>query len=605
MKVNIQKFQTGGGFATFTPIVEQESSRSTSKSSQAADTNKSSSILDDETFKELIKGGLVNDVNSLVNDLIKLESGSTYPYVQSQNRSTALRMIAKVNEVKQNYKLWDDAVNKAKESGGYSEVAVDNNQMFTKDKNGKIKAISISDYARSEEKVKVLSVAELMQERQYNPQLANQNSIFGVANNSIGLSKILDQINKVISAFGSEETSETKIYSKDQVLKELGKYTGKKPTAEEAQSIKRLMDIVNTPGELYKVKTTDSSERRQTMKALNYIWHTLGDPAQKKLAATAALNGVSNPAEIILDMISTQTDEKHGFEITPESTKNVDGTSSTSGTSGGSVEATPFELFHNGKLGKQIIPWNDPSSGKTFNLTATGIAKLMTVEGKPIGPNTVSNILKTENGALVNSSKAFFGDKQISINDANKLVYDGELAMRVYAPVASNGGVDYYKLEELIKVEEEVSKNKELTIDQINDIYKEHGFSYVQVDGNKQYVLNDRFKPFLMFRAYGTDEMNVTKDNSKIKSLSSDEQKQISELLKNVWTASKVEAPVGHLWTSYFKGMVAIPYIENATAYSGAIAKTLTLPKVDLETARYEIEKSKGTQLNASSTSLW
>ena len=106
MKYNIQKLQ-GGGFATFTPIVNPAPSASnaeTSKSSQEAK-SQASSILDDDMFEKLIGDGLSNDVNSLVEDLIKLENSSPAPFMQQNNRATALRVIAKINEAKQNNAL--------------------------------------------------------------------------------------------------------------------------------------------------------------------------------------------------------------------------------------------------------------------------------------------------------------------------------------------------------------------------------------------------------------------------------------------------------------------------------------------------------------------
>ena len=106
MKVNIQKFQ-GGGFATFTPIIRTPTPRSANKSSEGSDDRqKNASILDDDIFKELLtKGGLTNEVNEFVEQIIKLEDSSFgLPYLDPTKRSTALRMIAQVNALKSNEK---------------------------------------------------------------------------------------------------------------------------------------------------------------------------------------------------------------------------------------------------------------------------------------------------------------------------------------------------------------------------------------------------------------------------------------------------------------------------------------------------------------------
>lgn len=102
--MRVKKFQ-GGGFATFTPIVNtMPTSTSTSSSKTETDTTKAStSILNDDVFKELLKGDfLVNDANNLVKELVALEAGSPTPYTQANTRSMALKMIGKINELKQN-----------------------------------------------------------------------------------------------------------------------------------------------------------------------------------------------------------------------------------------------------------------------------------------------------------------------------------------------------------------------------------------------------------------------------------------------------------------------------------------------------------------------
>jgi hypothetical protein len=106
MKVNIEKMQQGGGFATFTPIITSTPNQGATSKQTTTGTPASTSILDESTFKELLtKGGLVNDTNSLVSELIKMESVQQNPYTQSSNRSMSLRMIGKVNELRQSKEL--------------------------------------------------------------------------------------------------------------------------------------------------------------------------------------------------------------------------------------------------------------------------------------------------------------------------------------------------------------------------------------------------------------------------------------------------------------------------------------------------------------------
>jgi len=268
----IKRFQNGGGFATFTPIIRTAPQLPASKATSTTEGKSTSSLLDDKLYAELLKGGLTNDVNALVSQLIELEGSSELPFTNVNTRAASLRLIGKVNEIKQNKALWESAVSKADKSGGLDEVAVGTSgEVYIKDNKNKIKAISLQDYSENRESMKLLSVAELMNERNHNSQLTGQNNIFNVANNSIGLNKITEHIKELISAFGNETVADTKTYSRNQVLTELGKFAGKKPTVEEAEGVKKLMEIANTPGELYKVESQNSSERRQAMKGAKYI----------------------------------------------------------------------------------------------------------------------------------------------------------------------------------------------------------------------------------------------------------------------------------------------------------------------------------------------
>lgn len=64
MKVNIKKFQQGGGFATFTPYISAAAA-ATIQPTVADTSKKSETLADDDIFKEFLKeGGLPNDVDA-------------------------------------------------------------------------------------------------------------------------------------------------------------------------------------------------------------------------------------------------------------------------------------------------------------------------------------------------------------------------------------------------------------------------------------------------------------------------------------------------------------------------------------------------------------
>ncbi|MDA3856245.1 MAG: hypothetical protein PF569_08360 [Candidatus Woesearchaeota archaeon] len=105
MKVNINKYQNGGGFATFLPIIKGGNTP-TQKTSKRSTTSKKeeeeeAGIVDDKLYAELIKEGLRNDVDMFIDKLIEIES-SDLAYTDPQNRLRMQRLLEKdINNILQ------------------------------------------------------------------------------------------------------------------------------------------------------------------------------------------------------------------------------------------------------------------------------------------------------------------------------------------------------------------------------------------------------------------------------------------------------------------------------------------------------------------------
>jgi len=609
MKYNINKFQQGGGFATFTPIIEQQPVQATSSSSSSSKESKHtiSSMLDDDVFKDLMGKGLVNDVNGFVSELAKIEStnsGSMYPYAQSNNRAMSLRLVGKINELKQSKSAWDEAAKTATAAGGYGEVAVNNDMVYGKDAKGNVSAINVNEYDKHKDQYKLLSVAELLNERQYNPKLSGQNSIFDVANNAIGLDKIKTNLKDLIASLGTEDTHNENFYSKDQVK---GQYdilksqvSVKGPTKEQQSALESLNQIINTPGDHYKVITENSSERNHIDKALDYLWKTMDVHAQQKLKATAIVNGGKDPRDFILDMLITNTTAKTSSAISPE--KLPGATEEASAAAKGLANVSPFELLHNGKTGSAPMQWNDITTNKKMILHVTGAARLATEDGTPLGMTTFKNIMNSKNGSLVDMSKATFGDKIIGMKGANDIIYDGGTAAKVYMPANNDGTVNYNALKQFNEVQSEIEKHKnDWSPAIINDYYKRHGFGYVQVGNDFVVRENNNIKPFLIMYGYTAEGASEADNNSEVKALDSKEQDTVSDALKTVWKDNKVKAPTGwtDMTTTYYKGMIAVPYKRDASIYAASIAGHMQNKQQNLTDARVDLQKYETPQVKA------
>ena len=606
----------GGGLLTFTPFIGSPttgiSGNHSPKESSKSDSGpkNGTGILDDEIYKELVnKGGLMNDVDYLVQRLHSLQSATVNPFMDASNSSTALKMISEINKLRQSSETWKEAGRSARSQNSLGEIAIGHSgEVFIKSKDNKIQAISVSEYKKQRDSVRLLTNAELLHERNQNPFLVGNDNISSVVGSSVGLNKITEHIKGIISAFGTTSFSDEKTYTKaqaDEIRKQLGQSVGKTPSKEQMESLQVLNSIIDSPGDYAKVKLEKSTERGQAMKAARYIWSTLGSASQNKLQVTAVANGMDSPVELILDMISNQTDESINTTITPIDEKTAKGRSSS-----GSAEddeftnkpMTPFELFHNGRTGAEDFLWNDPATKKKFNLVATATGVLTKKDGTPVPMTTLKGVLDTEIAAVLNTNKIFFGDKEASLNDLTNILYDGKQAAKVFMPVDNDGSPNYNRLAQIKQIEEQIANDPSLTPEEINQIFMKNGLTFIQVDKNKKYFENDKFKPFLVFGGLTGDKANALEGNSRAELILSSEEDGIVRSIEDAWGQNKVSKLPTSRWfmKSYYKGLVAIPYKRDAPYYSSSVSDNLLGPQVTLQHMREQELLSKGTEVDSS-----
>lgn len=609
----------GGGLLTFTPFIESPTTRtsgtsgnySTKEGSKSDSGPKNSTgILDDEIYKELVnKGGLMNDVDYLVQKLHSLQSAVVNPFMDSSNSSSALKMISEINRLRQSNEIWKEAKRSARSQDSLGEIAVGHSgEVFIKNNDNKIQAISVSEYKKRRDSVRLLTNAELLHERNQNPFLVGNDNISSVVGSSVGLNKITDHIKGIISAFGTTSFSDEKTYTKaqaDEIRKQLGQSVGQTPSKEQMESLQVLNSIIDSPGDYAKVKLEKSTERGQAMKAARYIWSTLGSAAQNKLRVTAIANGVDNPVELILDMISNQTDESTGTTVTPVDEKTAKGGSSSGGGEGDEFKdkpQTPFELFHNGRTGKDPFIWNDPVTKKKFNMVATATGVLMKKDGTPIPMTTLKGVLDTEVGIVLDVNNIHFGDKKVNLNDLTNILYDGRTAAKVFMPANDDGSPNYDRLAQIKQIEEQIANDPSLTPEQINQIFAKNGLTFIQVDKDKKYFENDKFKPFLVFGGLTGDKANALEGNGRVTLMMSGEEDEMVRSMEETWNQNKVSKFPTSKWfmKSYYKGLVAIPYKRDAPYYTSAVSGNVLGPQVTLQHMREQELLSKGTEVNPS-----
>lgn len=586
MKYKFNKLQGGGAMvATYTPIERSVGTApvgSGATPTKEIKTSEEETLLDKDIYKKLIEqGGLVNDVNAFIEKVIELES-SPFAYLNKNNSSKALQLIAEVNRIKQNKELWQDTYKNAQALGGFGEVAVGKQgELFVKDKDS-FKAVSLLEYSKNRDKYNPLTVSELLRARRLDPNLVNNDAIFQVGETAYGTNGILKKVEDIIKIVSEDTFKTERHYSKDTLEKQLGALKAERvPTEEQKNSIAKLQSMLSTPGEQYKVVDSSKSKDRYKQVAYDYLLSSLTQEEKNKLKAVAAINGTNINDLLERSLTLGLSGEEKIYEISPEKVG-----AGESESEKGLTSLNTFQLFHKDKLASPNLTFafNDPKYSVLFKGAIGGVSPLVTPEGDSIGITTLGNVLKSGYNQIVKSDKIFFGNKQVDPTSLNSVIYNGEEAAKVYIPTDGEGKPDYESFQEFKELYTvyEANKDKWSAKEAENFFYK-NGYKLeieeVYEGGKREKIIKEgaNVKPFLLMYGYTNDATGLTEDNDLLTKLTDEEETNIVPVLNTVWTVGsgkeRKNLTPNKSWNieDYYKGMIAIPYKDNAAAIVDAM----------------------------------
>lgn len=245
----------------------------------------------------------------------------------------------------------------------------------------------------------------------------------------------------------------------------------------------------------------------------------MGDNAQRKLSAQAALNNTS-VEEIITSAVLQGTNYSTMLDVKP-----ISEAQAKSGGSGGSdvkgPPMSPIELFMTGTLytGNHIT-YNDPDVNAKLQGTMTGTMAMVSPDNKTITPTTMSSFLMTGWETLVDSTQIQFGNKKVKTSELKDIILDGHSNIaRAYLPVDINGDVDNATLDLFSELMREYNNNKDkMTKKEVDELFRFNGFN-VTVNDDKSLDVTaqgDRVKPFLITHGYTKEGSNLVKDNTDV-----------------------------------------------------------------------------------------
>lgn len=569
-----------------------------STKSSKADSTKSaqpSSLLDSEPIKELIKkSGLTNDVNAYMQEILTIENSSVNPFASSNSREQLISSVMKANEIKQNKAMWDNAYSISEKSGGLGEIAVGNRgQVYIKNNEGVIVETTAERLRDSKGEFTPLTVAELLGERNNNPQLTGQNTIFEVANNSIGMEEIIKYSKSIINSLGTESTKREgpkSVKEAVQSLKELGvNISGRVPTNSEIASMQVLKNIADNPTKYASVSEEVRTEKTHLNRAVTLIWETMDPNKKRKITAQAALNG-KDPREFLMDMAISFTDHEEAVVVKPTSDATTTGRSgSGSDVSGNAMTATQTLLHGTFANNNNTFSFNDPEIGAKFDSTLLGTMALTTPEGAPIGPTTMYNVMKSGWEKLGKMNEIYFGNKKAQLHELDKIIVDGSSEIGyVHLPVKSDGSPDNSALGVYQELMQYYNDNKDsMSPSDIKALFGKEGFR-VNIDSNGNLdvkSVGDRIEPFLVTWGYTNSAVsslldgNDVAENGGARRLDRRDSNNLENVRKAAWTVKKGKKDVfdqpSSLWATerLYKAPIYIKLQDNASVRADQIAK--------------------------------
>lgn len=504
MKLNINKLQEGGQVfysSVANPTITKSSSSTTTKKSSDDDSLISKSLLD-----ELSKKGIPNDFNKFIAMLSNYENKLSKGFGIDKNGLYQLRAYA--NQIIQQSSYLEQAVKRAETNGAIDEFAVDpRGFLYVYDDEGKIKKIHASNFKYGEDIA--LTVGELIQQRRFNMNEVDNESLSTVIGNNIGTEKINDYILEIIKTIGSTSNSSEAYQDLATIL---GSEMAKKPSEQQQKTVKELYDLSQKIGldAIFKIKNSESSKNIQ--EAMNYIMSMLPNNMKTQLIARNVVQGgdYKKSNDYAYNIIASALTASNDVKISSEIDYNQD-INKGAGTSSGSKEQNRnlnvMEQLIQGSLGQKeykIISKYNPDVSMT--LKGSGIGQLSDFDNNIISKTPLSVAFQLSLGPLIDQNHMSMGDQKITSEMLDTILYDGGDVLNIWAPVNGNGDIDLEGLAIFSDIQKVIRNNPQLTTEDKNELLQKNGLQGYFDDQNKFHGTGNMAQ-FLVMTGLTSDEV--------------------------------------------------------------------------------------------------
>lgn len=594
MKI-IPKFQRGNSFEQFFTVYQpidygdSTSSGSTKSSKKSDDDDKGK--LTEKDLMSMLKDmdGLPNEMQAIANDLVGMMRYENLTGISSSGLNTQyISNLYKIKHAKFNKDQYDDAYNRSKETGSLNDIAINpNGTVVVQNAKGEMTALTPEQYVLNRDQYTPVTNSNLLWLRAHNPNYINNNQVFQVVENGIGLDAVHKFIKDRVSTIGTTETSYDSYMTKDIMMGD--------------EVLNKL--VAAGPDGYYKVsKELSGTEIQALNSTLKYIYDTLPNNAKTRLKLETK-NGTEKEAQnIIMEMlvgkINTKTKDSIQFAGTKEKLEGKEEENKQPATF-----ADAF-LKGQGTIQEAIL---NPGTQDAYRVWGIGVSMTDKSEN-PIGPlKQVSQIGEGNFGPILDLNHATLGDKHINTIQMEGLLTKTGNAISVDFPVMADGytPVTDPKIFEAKKEADRQLKDAGIDINnensikanykKINEIYEKNGLEPAYDEEGK---LINNWRRFAVIDVYADDNLvgkDVFEDKPLFKEITDDN--QINLILDAVKDESFSKKHIYNWFGRYnhiYEGMLWIPVNENYVLSSMGRSTTWNQQK-----ERYEMSQDIANEQNA------
>lgn len=502
--------QLGGALLTqafANPLIDRgQTTKTTTQSGDSDD-----SILSDSLLKDLRGHGIPVDYDAFMGEVAKLDQQIKMGMPVSSSKIRSIEALA--NRVIQQNDYLKEAEKLADKNEARGEIAVGNRgQLYTLDKNNKIKQISLSEYD-IEKDGPAMTVNELIEHRKFNPTQQFDTSLTQVIGNSIGMQKINDYIMGVIQKVGSAETTEEAYID---LVSYIGREVAKKPSQQELQNLQNLYSAMSELGPDAIFKSKEVRESKNLREAFDYIQSVLPRDMQTQLRGRYVASGgnLDDSGAYIQSIIASSLGAAN--KTKNESYIDYEASLNKAAGKGNDMDQKrnlkSIETLIQGSLNKidyHLTSSKNPSLDMTLHGNVIGA--LTNFDNNIVPKAPMSTAIQSSIGPLIDKNHMTMGSQKINESMLDTIVYDGNDVINVWAPVDSNGDIDLGGMQQFNELLEYFDSDPSLTIQDKNAILREYGIDG-SLDEQGNFHGGGNMAQFLVLTGLTSDEV-INKDD--------------------------------------------------------------------------------------------